>query len=738
MREIYTFLIFITFYTGVFSQNLVSNPSFEQYKRRPAAMLDEGLEFTRAVPGWVSPNRASTDFITPRFRSSKVQLVEPHSGDNIVGSVVQGAHWAEYISTQLKEPLEIGKKYYVEFWINAPQSYNKNATGTPAFNDHFGVLFDKRLYFTNTKIIEAKPQITAHPDAKLQPLTWQKINGSFTATKAATHLYIGQFFDNNAPTNIIEAYYFLDDVFVEKIEKEAEKFEPSKTYKIEGKVASIVMENIYFETDQYKLLPESFKELNKLVKIMKDNPSMTINIKGHTDSDGGKDHNQILSENRANAVHDYLVDQGISQNRLSHEGHGASQAIADNSTAQGKQKNRRVEFVTKSQDTIGQGVILTDLAYSFSKKIKHDAIKLANIGKDERSWTCENISTPTFNMTKETQLQINTFNEFKPLAAKELILSKTNLSQVVQIQTSPLRPEYQMFILETLGDWYRQGFRYIGLENLKDIQLISELGYPSFDNGSFVQQAIFGEIIRLGHLAGFQFFSLTPSESQLEKAISILKKQNFNSGNQSKKEAAKNWAGAMNINRILKKDKNAKILLLTNDIIEQKKTTPSTIGFWLKKYSQINLLSIGQSSIHSPCPGPSNPILKRMKINKPTVFQKRNIILVPFEKENNKAIQTHDLHIFHPRNTFPNNRPQYLSKSGIRRPFQLNIDKFKMNYPCLVLAYKKGENIDKSIPVDVVELSDNQDDTPLILPNGDYEIVLRDQTKRKKMEIEIR
>jgi len=738
MRKNFTFLIFVIFNVTLFAQNLVSNPSFESYNRRPAAMLDEGLEFTRAVPSWVSPNRASTDFITPRFRSSKVQLVKPHSGKNMVGAVIQGAHWAEYLSVKLKEPLEIGKKYYVEFWINAPQSYNKNVTGTPHFNDHFGLLFDKRLYFTNTRIIEAKPQIIASPETRLQANLWQKINGSFTADQAATHIYIGQFFDKNNPTNIIEAYYFMDDIFVEKIDKDAEQFEPSKTYQITGTVASIVMENIYFETDNYKLLPESFTELNKLVKIMQENPSMTINIKGHTDSDGGVDHNQKLSENRANSVHDYLVSQGIKKERLAHEGHGASQAVADNSTAQGKQKNRRVEFVTKSQDTVGQGVILADLAYGFSQNIKNNAIKLANIGKDERFWNCETISQKPFKMSKETQLQIKTFSEFKPLAANRFILSKTNAHQVVQIQTSALHPEHQMFILELLGEWYQQGFRYIGLENIKKINSITELGYPTFENGAPFQQAIFGEIIRQGQLAGFQFFSLSPTKSELEKAKTILKKQKINLGNQTEEAAAKNWAGAMNINRILKKDKNAKVLLLTNDIIENKNGHPSTIAFWLKKYSQINLLSIGQSTIFSPCAGPQNPILKRIKISKPTVFQKRNIVLVPYEREQKQAFQTHDIEVFHPKNTFPNNRPQYLSKTGIRRPHQLNIDKYKMSYPCLVLAYKKGEDVNKAIPIDVIELADNQDVTPLILPNGDYEIVLRDKTKRKKMDVKIR
>ena len=127
-----------------------------------------------------------------------------------------------------------------------------------------------------------------------------------------------------------------------------------------------------------------------------------------------------------------------------------------------------------------------------------------------------------------------------------------------------------------------------------------------------------------------------------------------------------------------------------------------------------------------------------MNISKPTILQKRNIILVPYEREQKQAVQTHDIHVFHPRNTFPNNRPNYLSKTGVRRLSQLNIDKFNMSYPCLVMAYKKGEDVNKAIPIDVIELSDNHDVTPMILPNGDYEIVLRDKTKRKKMETTIR
>ena len=737
MKHNFTIIIFLFFSISLLGQNLVPNSDFEKYNRRPAAMLDDGIEFTRTVPGWLSPNRASSDFITSRFRSSKVEVIPPHSGENMVGVVVQGAHWAEYTSAKLKQPLEVGKKYYVEFWISAPPFYNKINTGTPLLNDHFGILFDKRLYFTNTKIIEKRPQIIAAPNERLEPKVWKKINGTFTATQAATHIYVGQFLNKNNPENILECYFFIDDVFVEKLEKEAEQFEPSKTYKIKGKVASIVMENIYFETDKYDLLPESYVELNKLVKIMKGNPTMTINIQGHTDSDGNAEYNLTLSENRANSVQNYLVQQGITKSRLTHEGRGLSQPIAENSTSEGRQKNRRVEFVTKSQDTIGQGVILTDVAYPFSKNTLGNPIQLTTIGKNENLWDCSKIPEVDFKMSKDYQSQIQTFDQYQPRDARKHILSQTQNSKIVHIQSSPIYAEQQLFILNMLGEWYRQGYTHIGLEGLQKMETLNQLGYPTLENGKKFQQPIYGEIIRQGKLAGFTFFNLTPTDSEIQKAIAILKKQKFDSSKQNKKEAAKEWATAMNINRILKKNPNVKVLLCTNSINGKSSSFSINTNNWLKKFTGINTLNIGQSPTHYSCAKAQPPLLRKMKIVNPTIFLKRNTVLTPAVTHLPKESPMATLYVFHPKRNYANNRPTFLSKDGIRRPYNLNIDKFKMNYPCLVLAYKKGEDINKAIPIDVIELTDNQDVTPLILPNGKYEIVLRDKSKRKKMEIEV-
>ncbi len=106
--------------------------------------------------------------------------------------------------------------------------------------------------------------------------------------------------------------------------------------------------NIFFETNSAKLKTASFKNLNEVAKILKENSALMLDIEGHTDNSGQADKNQILSENRAKAVVDYLVKQGIEESRLTSAGFGQDQPIADNNTAAGKAKNRRVELKLRS------------------------------------------------------------------------------------------------------------------------------------------------------------------------------------------------------------------------------------------------------------------------------------------------------------------------------------------------------------------------------------------------------
>ncbi|MEO8404784.1 MAG: OmpA family protein, partial [Chitinophagaceae bacterium] len=102
--------------------------------------------------------------------------------------------------------------------------------------------------------------------------------------------------------------------------------------------------NIYFATGKYVLLSKSFKGLDDVAKVMKENPATQLTIDGHTDNVGSDASNQKLSENRAGAVKAYLVKKGVDASRLMSTGYGETKPIADNKTAAGRQKNRRVEL----------------------------------------------------------------------------------------------------------------------------------------------------------------------------------------------------------------------------------------------------------------------------------------------------------------------------------------------------------------------------------------------------------
>jgi len=105
----------------------------------------------------------------------------------------------------------------------------------------------------------------------------------------------------------------------------------------------LVMNNVFFETNQYGLKPESFAELNSLVSLLKANQTITVEIGGHTDNTGLEDNNMVLSENRALAVKDYLISNGIRPERLSAKGFGSAYPVATNHTDEGRALNRRTE-----------------------------------------------------------------------------------------------------------------------------------------------------------------------------------------------------------------------------------------------------------------------------------------------------------------------------------------------------------------------------------------------------------
>ncbi len=118
---------------------------------------------------------------------------------------------------------------------------------------------------------------------------------------------------------------------------------PEITEEVSKKV-DVAAQNVLFQTASSRLLATSNRGLNEVVKIMQEDSNLKISIEGHTDNAGDEEKNQTLSESRANAVKAYLVSKGIDESRITAQGFGESQPVADNKTAAGRAKNRRVEM----------------------------------------------------------------------------------------------------------------------------------------------------------------------------------------------------------------------------------------------------------------------------------------------------------------------------------------------------------------------------------------------------------
>jgi outer membrane protein OmpA-like peptidoglycan-associated protein len=120
------------------------------------------------------------------------------------------------------------------------------------------------------------------------------------------------------------------------------------------------MSDVLFDTGKYTLRPVAREKLAKVAGIIAGHPGLRLDVEGHTDSVGGDDYNQRLSEQRGAAVRDYLTRQGMATSSITAKGFGKTQPVASNDTAQGRQQNRRVEMVV-SGEVIGT-VIGTPIA----------------------------------------------------------------------------------------------------------------------------------------------------------------------------------------------------------------------------------------------------------------------------------------------------------------------------------------------------------------------------------------
>lgn len=359
-------------------QNMVLNPSFEQYKKVPTDLGE-----TNMIDYWSSPTDASPDYFHKRAAGPNVDIpnnkmgrTDARSGYAYVGIYAYASRYIkqnfrEYVQVELKQPLLAGNTYCIKAHVFLSQSSNR-AVGA------LGVVATKMAAAQKHEIAisDLKPVYMLQADrSPLDSRKWTEITCQYKAQGGERNIILGNFDDDRKTkvTGAIEndtfknphvdfAYYYIDDVCVTNTSTnfscDCGSYDLERTrgeerivldVKIQKKEYSlgqvVIMTNLKFENNKTTMLSGAQADIDDLVGTLRLNPTYHIEISGHTDDRGDPQDNQTLSKKRAEVVYNYLLSSGIDKERLSYRGYGQSRPIALNQTLEGRQKNERIQFM---------------------------------------------------------------------------------------------------------------------------------------------------------------------------------------------------------------------------------------------------------------------------------------------------------------------------------------------------------------------------------------------------------
>ncbi len=206
-----------------------------------------------------------------------------------------------------------------------------------------------RVTFMKGKVFHAETKEALQAKFELIDLeTGESVYNSSSDSKTGEFL-VGLPVNHDYALNVSkDGFLFYSENFALKERSDATPYKKDVAMQPIKKNEKVILKNIFFETASFELLEESNIELKKLLTFLEKNPTLKIEIGGHTDNVGSDDANQRLSENRARAVKDYLIQSGIVAERLTSKGYGESSPIDNNDTEEGRANNRRTEFTITS------------------------------------------------------------------------------------------------------------------------------------------------------------------------------------------------------------------------------------------------------------------------------------------------------------------------------------------------------------------------------------------------------
>lgn len=349
-------LVFLVLVPG-FAQNLVRNPSFEEFNDCPNALGT----FSKHVKNWSTPTLGTSDYFNKcstimgapeNFNGEQ----EPTDGKAYAGIYFYApADYREYIQNELRFTLKKGVDYEVSFYASL-------AEGSDFAIKDFGVVLSEgklssitkqvltkgRLYKTKQRFRQFEIQ---HEEFHENKSNWFKVKLTFTAEGYERHISLGNL-RNNRTTRKIQtkrrqskkgAYYYLDQISLVKkrgVSLDENDFEKDTLY---------VLQHVNFDFDKYELTPKAIAELERILEKLIETPKLQLQIHAHTDDLGTATYNLKLSNSRAKSIANFFINEGIASERINCFGHGSKKPLVNNTSEQGRSQNRRAEFIFKSE-----------------------------------------------------------------------------------------------------------------------------------------------------------------------------------------------------------------------------------------------------------------------------------------------------------------------------------------------------------------------------------------------------
>lgn len=343
-----TLIIYLLFVVGVLNaQNLVINPSFEMIRKPPTDIGQLGYAYN-----WNSPTYGTPDLFSMMSKKKNSRIpINPFgiqdtcNGKNYIGIYTyseKGRELIEFIQGELDKEMIKGATYKIVFdYSLAEISSHVSIT--------LGVHLSSKKYYPNDEFTKKVhySAFTSNKEKLSNQSNWNRFSEIYRATGKEKYIIIGQI-EHEKPIKTNGdggyAYYYIDNVSVTLVDSIKEPPVKKENVIIHQ---NIVINNIYFESGSSQLKMTSYLALDSLYKTLEqyNNSKYEIEISGHTDNVGNEEDNLKLSSSRAQTVANYLVEKGIKQEIIKHVGYGSSKPVADNETDEGREQNRRVEFI---------------------------------------------------------------------------------------------------------------------------------------------------------------------------------------------------------------------------------------------------------------------------------------------------------------------------------------------------------------------------------------------------------